>query len=193
MAIEYYYTNPFTMYNSIFQKIGIIKGNKDELLSVVKNNPLFCRDQKAITNDYFIKTIEKELGLYIKDNGNIVGCATFYKGKYYGDDTEITGICVPINSEKKYGTLLLNKIKEIASKFGSKKIGLSAKDSNKEFYLKNGFSVDARLKPEIYDTEVPDSEIDYDLDMSYTINRSGGKKKTNKKRKYKSKTRKSKS
>ena len=126
---------------------------------------------------------------FIKDDENIVGCATFYKGKYYGDDTEITGICVPFSSEKKYGTLLLNKIKEIANKFGSKKIGLAAKDSNKDFYLKNGFVVDARLKPEVYDRRAPDSEIDYDLDMSHTINRTGGKKKTNRKRKYKSKTR----
>ena len=49
--------------------------------------------------------------------------------------------------------------------------------------------VDARLKPEVYDRRAPDSEIDYDLDMSHTINRTGGKKKTNRKRKYKSKTR----
>lgn len=193
MSIEYFYINPFPMYSSIFEKLSIKKGNKDELLSVIKNNPLFCRKQKAISYDYFIESIEKYISLYIKDNENIVGCATFYKGKYYGDDTEITGICVPISSEKKYGTLLLNKLKEIANKFGSKKIGLAAKDSNKDFYLKNGFVVDARFKPEIYDRRAPDSEIDYDLDMSHTINRTGGNKKTNKKRNNKSKTRKNRS
>lgn len=193
-TIEYYYNNPFPMYNSTIQKLGIKKGNKDELLDVIKNNPLFCRDQKAIEYDYFVEGIEKYIALYIKDNENIVGCATIYKGKYYGDDIEIIGICVPISSEKKYGTLLLNKIKEIANKFGSKKIGLSAKDSNKEFYLKNGFLIDARLKPEIYSRGVSDSEIDYDLDMSYTLNKTGGKKrKTNKKRNNKSKTRKNQS
>jgi len=93
---------------------------------------------------------------------------------------------------KKYGTLLLNVVKRIGEKIKSDVIYLGAKDSNKDFYLKNGFIINKRYKPEKYDRLAQESEIDYDVDMKYTLNLVGGKikkhKSTNKKRKYKSKT-----
>jgi len=198
MSIEYYYLNPFVKYNEIFEQLGCKKGNKNELLRVIKLNPKFCRNQKAINLDYLIQSISRDVVIYITDgegtsyNNYIVGCATIYLNSRYNNNITITGICVPFSSDKKYGTLLLNMIKNIGKKIGSKQINLAAKDSNADFYLKNGFSINKRYLPEIQSRS--SNEIDYDLDMVYAFNKTGGKKrKTYKKRNYKLKTRKNRS
>ena len=198
MSIEYYYLNPFVKYNEIFEQLGCKKGNKNELLRVIKLNPKFCRNQKAINLDYLIESISRDVVIYITDgegtsyNNYIVGCATIYLNSRYNNNITITGICVPFSSDKKYGTLLLNMIKNIGKKIGSKQINLAAKDSNADFYLKNGFSINKRYLPEIQNRS--SNEIDYDLDMVYAFNKTGGKKrKTYKKRNYKLKTRKNRS
>jgi predicted GNAT family N-acyltransferase len=198
MTIEYYYINPFNKYNKAFEELGYKKGNINELLRIIKINPLFCRNQKAINYDYFIKSISQDAVIYITDDENvsynnyIVGCCTLYINSSSNSNITITGICVPFSSEKKYGTLLLNAVKRIGEKIKSDVIYLGAKDSNKDFYLKNGFIINKRYKPEKYDRLAQESEIDYDVDMKYTLNLVGGKIKkhnsTNKKRKYKSKT-----
>lgn len=195
MSIEYYYLNPFVKYNEIFEQLGCKKGNKNELLRVIKLNPKFCRNQKAINLDYLIESISQDVVIYITDgegtsyNNYIVGTATIYLNSRYNNNITITGICVPFSSDKKYGTLLLNMIKNIGTKIGSKQINLAAKDSNADFYLKNGFIINKRYLPEIRSRS--SDKIDYDLDMVYTFNKTGGKKrKTYKKRNNKSKTRK---
>ncbi len=195
MSIEYYYLNPFVKYNEIFEQLGCKKGNKNELLRVIKLNPKFCRNQKAINLDYLIESISQDVVIYITDgegtsyNNYIVGAATVYINSRYNNNITITGICVPFSSDKKYGTLLLNMIKNIGTKIGSKQINLAAKDSNADFYLKNGFIINKRYLPEIRSRS--SDKIDYDLDMSYTLNKTGGKKrKTYRKRNNKSKTRK---
>ncbi len=193
MSIEYYYLNPFVKYNEIFEQLGCKKGNKNELLRVIKLNPKFCRNQKAINLDYLIESISRDVVIYITDgegtsyNNYIVGAATIYLNSRYNNNITITGICVPFSSDKKYGTLLLNMIKNIGKKIGSKQINLAAKDSNADFYLKNGFTINKRYLPEMQSRS--SNEIDYDLDMIYTFNKTGGKKKkTHKKRNNKSKT-----
>jgi GNAT superfamily N-acetyltransferase len=197
MTIEYFYITPYVDYNAIFEESGCKKGNLDELLRIVKMNPAFCRNQKAIGYNYFTRILTSESVIYITDNEGvsynnyIVGACAIRIDKKY-TDINIIGLCVPFSSDKKYGTLLINKVKDITKKLGFKTIMLGAKDSNKEFYEKNGFFVTNRSKPEIYNRRAPDSEIDYDVDMSFTFNDRGGRRKirkTNKKRKYKSKTR----
>ena len=193
MSIEYYYLNPFVKYNEIFEQLGCKKGNKNELLRVIKLNPKFCRNQKAINLDYLIQSISRDVVIYITDgegtsyNNYIVGCATIYLNSRYNNNITITGICVPFSSDKKYGTLLLNMIKNIGTKIGSKQINLAAKDSNADFYLKNGFTINKKYLPEIRSRS--SDVIDYDLDMVYIFNKTGGKKrKTYKKRNNKLKT-----
>lgn len=197
MSIEYYYIDRLGKYSSVFEESGCKKGNKNELLRVIKLNPKFCRNQKAINLDYFIQSIDRDLVIYITDgegtsyNNYIVGASTIYLNSRYNNNITITGICVPFSSDKKYGTLLLNMIKNIGKKIGSKQINLAAKDSNADFYLKNGFIIDERYLPEMQSRS--SNEIDYDLNMVYTFNKTGGKlkkRKTYKKRNNKTKTRK---
>jgi hypothetical protein len=182
MLIEYYYINPFVKHNNVLEELGCKKGNVNELLRVIKLNPKFCRNQKAINYDYFIKSLSQDVVIYITDGENtsynnyIVGCCTIYINSSYNSNLTVTGICVPFSSEKKYGTLLLNMVKRLGEKIKSKQINLGAKDSNSNFYLKNGFKINKRYLPEKYNRFDSDSEIDYDVDMIYTFNYSGGKK-----------------
>ena len=180
MTIKGYYINPFNKYNNEFEELGYKKGNLNELLRIIKLNPLFCRDQKAISYDYFIKSISQDAVIYITDDENvsynnyIVGCCTIYINIVRNSNITITGLCVPFSSDKKYGTVLLNIVKKLGEKIKSFVINLAAMDSNKDFYLKNGFTINKRYKPEVYNRLAPDSEINYDLDMIYTLNRVGG-------------------
>ncbi len=181
MTIEYYYLsqNPDEEINDdIFLKSGCKLGNYNTLYQQISLNPTFCKDEKGISYKYFLEGVGKEPTIYIVDtdiidhNKNIVGALFFYTGLFIG----IYGICVPTKSEKKYGTLLISKLKNIGYKLGAKGITLSTEKINLEFYKKNGFQID---------NSDPGSTT---INMTYYIT-SGGNKltKINKKHNYKTK------
>ena len=180
MTINYYYLseNPDEEINdNVFLSSGCKLGNYDILYKQISSNPYFCRDQKGISYEYFLQNIGKEPTIYIVDNDiidqtkNIVGALFFYTGLFIG----IYGICVPTKSEKKYGTLLISKLKTIGYKLGAKGITLSTEKINLEFYKKNGFQID---------NSDPGSTT---INMTYYIT-SGGNKLTKINKKYKHKT-----
>lgn len=175
MTIYYYYLseNPDEEINdNIFLSSGCKLGNYNILYQQISLNPYFCRDQKGISYDYFLQNIGKNPTLYIVDNDitepnkNIVGALFFYNDLFIG----IYGICVPTKSEKKYGTLLINKLKTIGYKLGAKGITLSTEKINVEFYKKNGFQID------------DSNSLSSIINMTYYIT-SGGNKLTKKKQK----------
>ena len=88
MTIEYFYINPFVKYNNYFEELGCKKGNKNELLRIIKANPLYCRNQKAINYDYFLESISRDVVIYITYDervsyNNYIVAAAVYKDKRY--------------------------------------------------------------------------------------------------------------
>jgi hypothetical protein len=123
-----------------FRSIGCIVGNKTKLLKAVSDNDLFCRgDDESINYHYFVDSIKRNDCIYIMHNGNIVACCTFtihIREKYI----YLHGICVPI---KGYGTMLINKIKELCAILELDEINLNISSNTvKPFYEKNGFIVE---------------------------------------------------
>ena len=178
MTINYYYLseNPDEEINdNIFLSSGCKLGNYDTLYRQISSNPYFCKDEKGISYEYFLQNIGKEPTIYIIDNDimdqtkNIVGALFFYTGLFIG----IYGICVPTKSEKKYGTLLINKLKTIGYKLGAKGINLSTEKINVEFYKKNGFQID------------DSNPVSTTINMTYYITSGGNKLTKNKRRKLK--------
>jgi hypothetical protein len=149
--IQFYYTLPskYSEYENTLLKLDINKGNLTELLNQVKNNKQFCReeDENDINYEYFIESIElnNDICLYIvdldiPDNFNIAGCCVFSIQDI--DEKKsilIWGICVPNRSPKKYGTQILNKLKQFGKYSNINNIQLSAGKNYINFYKKNNF------------------------------------------------------
>ena len=179
MTIEYYYLcdNPDEeISENIIRNANLKQGNYDTLYNQIKSNPNFCKEkeQSGIDYNFFLENIGKDPTVYIIDtdiqdiNKNIVGATFFCSGPFL----MIFGICVPIKSDKKYGTLLINKLKQLAYGIGSRGIALSTIRYNIEFYKKNGF--------EIFTDDI---NLDNAISMIYYINTSGGKRCISKSRK----------
>ena len=123
----------------VFENIECITGDIIELLKQVKNNPQFCRDQKAINYEYFLDSINNHTVIYITDEtDSIVGCCSIGI-----NDTCIIiyGMSVPISCIKKRGTLLIQKVKELGYALKCTSITLAACKSVQTFYEKNEFVV----------------------------------------------------
>ena len=126
-------------YLSTFEDIGCIPGDIHELIKQVKNNPQFCREQKAISYDFFLDSINNNTVIYITDDtDNIVGCCSIGINESF---IIIYGISVPVSYTKKRGTLLIQKIKELGYALKCSSITLAASESVKIFYEKNDFIV----------------------------------------------------
>ena len=131
-----------TQYSYAFENIGCIPGDVNELLKQVKNNPNFCRDQKALNYDYFVSSITNHTVIYMTDDtDNIVGCCSIGIIGINKTFIIIYGISVPETCVKKRGTLLIQKIKELGYSLKCSSITLATSEYVQVFYEKNGFAV----------------------------------------------------
>jgi hypothetical protein len=169
-------------YSNTFRSLDCIEGDRNNLVAQVASVRDFCKDERAISYDYFIQSINKDTVLYIKsDNRNVLGCCSISINSL--DSITIYGICVPDRGIKGIGTALIDKLKELANSLDLISINLSADPSAQIFYLKNGFK--------IFNYKNSDSDSDSDNDiidseysmMRYTLPKGG--KKTRKTRKGK--------
>ena len=86
-----------------------VEGDRTELLTQVKENAKFCRDQQAISYGYLIQSLESIYYscLYIQNkSGKILGACSIG----LGDHIIVYAICVP-DGVPGIGTLLLNNVK----------------------------------------------------------------------------------
>jgi len=126
-------------FSSVFENIECIPGDINELLKQVNNNPYFCRDQKAISYDYFLDSINNHTVIYITDDtDNIVGCCSIGINNKF---IIIYGMSVPISCVNKRGTLLIQKVKELGYALKCSSITLATSETVKIFYEKNEFIV----------------------------------------------------
>ena len=141
--VDFYYilSSKYGYYVDSLHAIGIDEGDYKNILREVTNNPHFCRDSESIEYWYFLELVQlsskRDLCIYIEDQQQIVGCCII---SIENNEIIIWGLCVPVASPKKYGSLILNKIKEFGKKAGLKLISLSAHKSVLAFYTKNGFA-----------------------------------------------------
>ena len=163
-----------TRYSTQFEQCGCVEGNRADLIIQIKSNPQFCRDQTAISYDYFVNTLKNYTIIYIKNSdNNILGACSI---KLY-TDIIIYGICVPYDdSIKGIGTILLDKVKCIGELMKANTIFLSAQPSVSRFYEKNGFVTN---NEDVYDED--DFRRDTSISMTYKFEKTpaiGGKRKT---------------
>jgi hypothetical protein len=139
---------------------SLIEGDRNELVTQIKSNNTFCRDQKAIGYKYFVQSLTNNTTIYIQNQNNnkILGACSISLGNFI----IIYSICVPNNDIKGIGTLLLNNVKIIGELIGANSIKLSAYSPVHEFYIKNGFTID-RIDVNKFD----ESYIKYS--MSYNL------------------------
>ena len=187
--VDFYYILPakYINYQNTLSSLNINKGNLTELLDQTSNNKLFCRedDKNDIDYNYFIELIKlnNDICIYIVDNDlpsdkNIAGCCIFSIEHFdEKDNISIWGICVPYSSSKKYGTQLLNKLKQFTKYSNIDNIQLSAGKNYINFYKKNDFIP-------LYNDDEMDEEST-PIPMIYHIK--GGKKKNKRKIRNKSK------
>jgi hypothetical protein len=138
MICCYVLSDKETQYSSQFKECDCVEGNREDLIFQIKNNRQFCRDQSAISYNYFVDTLKTNTIIYKKNSDNqILGACSIYL------DTDITiyGICVP-DIIKGIGTILLDKVKCIGKLINASSINLSANKSVSDFYIKNGFVID---------------------------------------------------
>jgi len=120
---------------------GCVEGDKTELLTQVKDNKNFCRDQLAINYNYFVYCLTADITIiYIQNviDNKILGACSINLDRIL----VIYSMCVPDNGIKGIGTLLLDNIKCIGKLIDAERINLAANSSVREFYIKNGFTID---------------------------------------------------
>lgn len=138
-SYHYICTNDECKYSHIFENIGCIQGDINELIKQVKNNPNFCRDQVSINYEYFLDSINNHTVIYITDDtDNIVGCSSICVSESF---IILYGIGVPISCVKNRGTILIKKIKELGYELKCNSIILSTSENVQLFYEKNDFIV----------------------------------------------------
>jgi len=54
-----------TWYSKQFEDCGCVEGDRTDLITQIRSNPLFCRDQEAISYNYFVGTMEEYSIIYI--------------------------------------------------------------------------------------------------------------------------------
>jgi len=154
----YYYFNKSEQkdekYRTIFNTIGCVEGNREYLLDEVKKNNSFCRNQEGIDYNYFLSSMKQDdIVIYITESTNIkiLGACSI---SIYHTNIDINSICVPptnsdVGIKKRIGSLLLNKIKELAQNILSVTrilVTFSSNSTVKDFYIKNNFTeTDERL------------------------------------------------
>ena len=122
------------------------------LMEINKKNSKFCRDQSAISLDFLKRSILEDITIYMVDReiihgSKIVGALTLsiinHRNYNAPEKIQIEGLCIPVsNPKKKYGTLLVRKVFELAELLGVNYISLEASPSNCQFYRKLGFRID---------------------------------------------------
>jgi hypothetical protein len=132
-------------YSDTFRSLNCVEGDRNNLVEQVASAKDFCKDGRAIDYDYFLETIKKETVLYIKtdsDSENVLGCCSISINS--PDYIGISGICVPDRGIKGIGTVLIDKLKELANTLGLISINItvvmSKETTAQSFYLKNGFT-----------------------------------------------------
>jgi len=170
-------------YSDTFRGLHCVEGDRNNLVAQVTDSRDFCKDERAISYEYFLQSIKKDTILYIKsDSGNVLGCCSICINSL--DYISIYGICVPDRGIKGIGTALIDKLKELSNRLGLTSINLSAEQSAQTFYLKNGFTI---RNNDMYDDD--DMYDGYSM-MTYTSLKRGKKTKSYKKiRKGKNKKR----
>lgn len=158
-----------------------VEGDRTELLTQVRENKEFCRDQTAISYDYLIQSLASYSCVYIENESHkILGACAIGLRNYI----TVYAICVP-DGVKGIGTLLLNNVKMLGNLIGAEGIGLSAGPSVYKFYERNGFTQD---KPSDSDSE--DEPVSDKIHMTYILKRTGGKYRTKKQKARKKMSRK---
>jgi len=181
MLCGYVLSDKETRYSTQIEQCGCVEGNRAELITQIESNPQFCRDQRAISYNYFVGTLKNDSIIYIKNSdNNILGACSIELGRWM----IIYGICVPYDdSIKGIGTILLDKVKCIGELIKAYSITLSAKPSVSRFYKKNGFVTDEDDSDEDDSDEDDSDEDDYHIgiNMIYKFEKTpatGGKRKT---------------
>ena len=120
----------------------------NELVNEIRTNPVFCRSQEAITQSYFERKLYTDITIFIRDPdlmNKIVGALTLelinHRDANYPIEIFISALCVPNSSSKKYGSQLINKVKQLAARMGINGIYLEACRKNCHFYRKLGFRI----------------------------------------------------
>ena len=111
--------------------------SKEDLISLVELNPNLCKGETSFVQiDYLVRSIrdENSMVVYVEEAGEMKGIVVFSK---VHDEIQLPVIC----ASKGYGSLLLNKVKEIATRLRVTSIRLVSKKATMDFYLKNGFTV----------------------------------------------------
>ena len=111
--------------------------SKEDLISLVELNPNLCKGETSFVQmDYLVRSIrdDNSMVVYVEEAGEMKGVVVFSK---VHDEIQLPVIC----ASKGYGSLLLNKVKEIAGRLGVTSIRLVSKKATMDFYLKNGFTV----------------------------------------------------
>jgi len=137
------------IYSSQLEECGCVEGDIIELVTKIRSDENFCRDQKAISYHYFVNSLiisnfnSNVNVLYIKnESGDKILGACSINIANLGKFIIVYSICVPDNGIKGIGTLLLDNLKCIGRFIDATCISLSAHQSVCEFYIKNGFIVE---------------------------------------------------
>jgi hypothetical protein len=142
--------------------------SREELISLVDSTPDLCRGQTSSVQLSYLQLLlgdENNCVVYIEEAGVIKGITVFM---VVHDVIHLYVIC----ATKGFGSILLEKVKQIGRQLGLKTISLVSKKETVGFYTKNGFNIVSNT-----------SEIIYNLEYNLT-----GGRRQHKKGKSKSKT-----
>jgi hypothetical protein len=137
-------------YSTQLEDCECVEGDRTDLITQIKRNENFCRDQQAVDYDYFVDSLEEYSVIYIQNNSdnNILGACSVDLNA----SINIYSICVPDHGIKGIGKLLLDNVKDIGGLIEAECIFLSTKSSVVGFYKKNGFIIDGYDEDPIYGT-----------------------------------------
>jgi N-acetylglutamate synthase-like GNAT family acetyltransferase len=160
-------------YSRQLEDCDCVEGDRTDLITQIKHNENFCRDQQAIGYEYFVDSLEEYSIIYIQNeiDNNILGACSID----LDTDINMFSICVPDHGIKGIGKLLLDTVKVIGKLIDAECIFLLAKSSVRGFYKKNGFKdYDYEDQP-IYGRTY---SMIYNLEENLKTPTKGGKRKT---------------
>ena len=146
--------------------------SREELISLVESTPDLCRGQTSSVQLSYLQLLlhdENNCVVYIEETGIIKGITVFM---VVHDVIQLHIIC----ATKGFGSILLEKVKQIGRKLGLKTISLVSKKETVGFYTKNGFNIVSNTNEIIYNLE-------YNLTGGRRHKRKSKKSKTIRKRK----------
>lgn len=169
-------------YSTQLADCDCVEGNRTDLITQIKRNENFCRDQQAISYDYFVDSLKQYSIIYIQNNSdnNILGACSINLDAFI----IIYSICVPDHGIKGIGKLLLDNVKDIGNLIDAECIFLSAKSSVSGFYVKNGFIIDDYGDDDdepsygMTDNDEPSYSMRYNFEKTLKTPTKGGKRKT---------------